>query len=256
MKTLTVGHEGGVTRVELNRPAVRNAFNAELIAELTLVFTSLPPATRVVVLSGAGKAFCAGADLDWMTGSVAYSRQENQADAERLADMLRAVDDAPAVVIGRVHGAALGGGVGLVSCCDVVVATADCKLGLTEVRLGLVPAVISPYVLRKIGPSAARRYFATGEIFDAARALAMGLVHEVVASEAELDAVVAGLALAVQKNGPQAVREAKLLVRDVPGLSATEARQHTAAVIARLRVSPEGQEGLRAFLEKRDPVWP
>ncbi len=255
MSTLHVESGNGKTRVCLNRPAVRNAFNEELIGELTNVFSELPVGTRVVELCGAGSVFCAGADLEWMKKSATFSEAENADDARRLAAMFKAIDEAPAVVIGRVQGAALGGGAGLVTCCDIVVASDDAKLGFTEVRLGLVPAVISPFVIRKIGVSQARRLFLTGEVFSAPLAKQFGLVHEVVAT-AELDATVQRLTEALLKNGPAALRSAKELVRAVLVLDAERILDYTVGTIAALRVSAEGQEGLAAFLEKRPPRWP
>ncbi len=255
MPTLAIRQDGPVLRVALDRPQVRNAFNDEVLRELSEVFGSLTSGTRVIVLSGNGAAFCAGADLDWMKQSATFTREENERDAAALARLFEVIDEAPVVVVGRLHGAAMGGGVGLLACCDIVVAADDAKVGLTEVRLGLVPAVISPFVLAKIGASQARRYFVTGEVFSAAEARRIGLVHEVV-PPAELDATIERLVAAIAKNGPHAVATAKRLVRDVAGRPPRELRDYTAQTIATLRVSPEGQEGLRAFLEKREPRFP
>ena len=253
---LEVTHSGPVLRVTLNRPEVRNAFNPAMIAELTTVFSGVEAdgAVRVVVLAGAGKSFCAGADLTWMREMAAYTREQNVADALRLAAMLEAVQGCPVPVIARVHGAALGGGAGLAAACDVVVAAADATFGFTEARLGIAPAVIAPFVLRKIGTGHARALFVTGERFDAARAERIGLVHKVVAPPA-LDAAVEETIAAVLACGPGAVRACKELVDRVPGLSREEARAYTAETIAALRAAPEGQEGMRAFLEKRAPCF-
>ncbi len=253
---LEVTRDDVVLRVTLNRPEVRNAFNPAMIAELTAVFSGVEPdgAVRAVVLDGAGKSFCAGADLTWMSEMAAYTREENVADALRLAAMLEAVQGCPAPVIARVHGAALGGGAGLVSACDVVVAADDAAFGFTEARLGIAPAVIVPFVLPKIGPGHARALFVTGERFDAARAERIGLVHRVVAPPA-LDAAVEETLAAVLACGPRAVRACKELIDRVPGLSRAEARAYTAETIAALRAAPEGQEGMRAFLEKRAPCF-
>jgi methylglutaconyl-CoA hydratase len=254
MQTLRLEIRGATTWVWLARPAVRNAFNDALIEELRDVFAGLSAGTRVVVLSGEGEAFSAGADLDWMRSSAGLSREENAEEAARLAALFEAVDDASQVVITRIHGAALGGAVGLIACSDIAVASDRAKLGLTEVRLGLIPAVISPYVVRKIGESAARRYFLTGEIFDADCGRELGLIHAVVPAS-ELDTTIEQLVAAVLANGPQAVREAKRLIREVRQRDPAAAREYAVEAIARLRVSEEGQEGLAAFLEKREASW-
>ena len=254
MKTILVTCDGGVTTVLLNRPEVRNAFNDTMVSELREVFTNLDKSTRAVVLTGAGKAFCAGADLNWMKQSVSYTQEENATDAGAMVGLFRAINECPIPVIGRVNGAALGGGVGLISCCDMVVASDRAKFGLTEVRLGLVPAVISPFVLGKIPKAEARRYFLTGEIFSAEAAQKMGLVQKVVSLET-LDQAVKLWTDALASNGPNAVREAKRLVFEISDRATDDALQFAVDVIARLRVSPEGQEGLAAFLEKREPNW-
>lgn len=256
---LRVERSGSVARVTLDRPAVRNAFNAELIAELQSTFAALgaeaPDALRAVVLAGNGRSFCAGADIEWMRASLSLSLAENEADARRMADMFAVIDACPAPVIARVHGAALGGGMGLCAVADVVVTTKDCLFGFTEAKLGILPAVIAPFVLAKIGESAARRFFATGERFSADRAREIGLVHEVVADEAALDERVAGVVAEIGSAGPTAARAAKATIRDLRQRSAHEARALTVERIARQRTSPEGQEGLAAFLEKRPPAW-
>ena len=259
MSGLRVERDGSFARVTLDRPEVRNAFDAELIAELRQAFESLagepPDRLRGVVLAGAGSVFCAGADVDWMRSAIGLGVEENERDAAALHAMLAAVDACPVPVIARVQGAALGGGMGLCAVSDVVVATADTTFGFTEAKLGIIPAVISPFVVAKIGESHARALFPTGQRFDADRALRIGLVHEVVPDEAELDAAVDGLVAELRSAGPTAARAAKALVRELRRLSPEEARGHTIRHIAQQRTSPEGQEGLGAFLEKRPPRW-
>lgn len=254
-----VEREGPVARVILARPEVRNAFNSELIGALTDAFAALATepadALRAVVLAGEGPVFCAGADVAWMRAAAAMDVDANEADAGRLADMLEAIDTCPAPVFARVHGAALGGGMGLCAVSDVVVATADATFGFTETRLGILPAVIGPFALAKIGESNARAWFLTGGRFDAARARDIGLVHEVVSDEGALDARIVELVGELLAAGPTAVREAKALIRRLRGQPAAQARALTVAAIARQRTSPEGQEGLAAFLDKRDPSW-
>ncbi len=254
MNTITVT-DGPFVTVTLNRPDVRNAFNEQLIAELTGWATEAAASKgiRAAILRGAGKTFCAGADVNWMAKTVTYTREENLADAERMRRMFQAIDELPFPVIGRIHGAALGGGAGLAAVCDMVVAADDATFGFTEVKLGILPAVISPFALRKVGISAARELFLTGARFTAARAREIGLVHAVV-PEAELDARVESYAGEIRSAAPEAVREAKRLIRDVSGRVKNEA-EITASAIADRRVSPEGQEGLRAFLEKKKPGW-
>ena len=245
MSALRTERDDPLLRVTLARPDVRNAFDAALIAELAEAFGDVGD-SRAVVLSGDGPSFCAGADVDWMRASVNLSYEENVADALRLRAMLDAIDNCPAPVIGAVHGHALGGGVGLVACCDIVVAHRETQFAFSEVKLGIVPAVISPFALAKIGPSAARRYFVTGERFDAETALRIGLVHAVVEDvAAAVDEIVAE----VLSAGPAATRAAKELARTP--LSGED----TASRIATHRTGAEGQEGLRAFLEKRRPAW-
>ncbi len=253
---LRLARQGFVTYVTLARPEVFNAFNAQLIAELQRVFDQLSEddSIRAVVLAGEGRNFCAGADLNWMRSSLDFSHDENIADALAMSDMFRAINTCRHPVIGRVQGAALGGGSGLAAVCDVVVAAEDARFGFTEARLGIAPAVISPFVVRKIGESAARALFVTAERFDAARALAIGLVHKVVPA-ADLDEAVRNVLRDIGQSGPAGVRAAKLLARTVTALDEEEARETTAATIASLRVGPEGQEGIRAFLEKRSPSW-
>jgi methylglutaconyl-CoA hydratase len=246
-----------VAEVWLNRPDVRNAFNDEVIAELTQTFEQLAaqPELRVVLLSGRGKAFCAGADLNWMRAMADYSWEQNRADAQRLADMLWTLDQCPVPVVGRVQGDCYAGGMGLASICDVLVASSKVTFCLSEARLGLLPATISPYVIRAMGAQAARRYFTTAERLSAAQAHAMGLVHELCEPEA-LDVKVAEIVATLVANGPAAVKACKRLVRDVAGQDITEAlRAETARRIADIRASDEGKEGLQSFLGKRSPNW-
>ena len=257
MSDLQLQRDGSVARVRLDRPELHNAFDAHLIAELTrtLVELGADPQLRVVVLEGAGASFSAGADLHWMRDMASASEAENRDDALALARLLRTLDTVPKPTIARVHGAAFGGGVGLVAACDIAIGVPEAKFGLTESKLGLLPAVISPYVIAAIGARQARRWFATSEIFDAAQAHRIGLLHEIVAAET-LDATVQRQIELLLKAGPLAAASAKTLVRET-----TEARDANAidaanvALIARLRVSPEGQEGIAAFLEKRKPAW-
>ena len=257
--TVHVVRDGAVARITLARPDVRNAFNAELIADLHDAFTTLagepPDALRAVVLAGEGAAFCAGADVMWMRASAALSVQDNEADARRMAEMLESIDGCPVPVVARVHGAALGGGMGLCAVADVTLAAADTVFGFTETKLGILPAVISPFVIARIGEGQARALFPTGERFDAERARRIGLVHEVLPDEAALDERVAALVGELLNVGPTAARAAKAIVRDQRGLSPAETRSLTVGAIARQRVSPEGQEGLTAYLEKRPPTW-
>lgn len=236
--------DGGVLRITLARPERRNAFDAALIAELTAAFAGIGDA-RAVILAGEGQSFCAGADVEWQRSSVDLSFEENIEDALHLYRMCEAVDRCPAPVVARVHGYALGGGSGLVACADIAVAAPDAVFGFSEVKLGIIPAVISPFVLPRIG-SHARRYFLTGERFDAATAFRIGLVEEVADN---LDAAVDRVVAELLTSGPRATREAKRLVREGP------LAEETAEIAARLRAGDEGQEGLRAFLERREPNW-
>jgi len=242
----------GVARVFLARPEVRNAFNAEMIERLYDTFVRITAAddVRAVVLAGEGKVFCGGADVNWMRASLDLTFESNVADAERMSDMFRAIDNCSKPVIAKIHGAALGGGSGLAAVCDIAVADDDAIFGFTEVKLGIIPAVISPFVLAKIGASQARALFVTGERFDAARAKAIGLVHDVVSS-ADLDAAVDRYFAEIFTAGPAAIAAAKLLVRRVLDSPYDESRTITTEAIARQRAGPEGQEGLRAFLEQR-----
>jgi methylglutaconyl-CoA hydratase len=253
---LTVRRDGPVEFVSLNRPDVRNAFNETLIAELTGWATAVreDPTVQVVVLSGAGKSFCAGADISWMAKTVAFSREENIRDATAASQMFVALDTLPMPLVGRVHGAALGGGVGLAAVCDIVVAEDRAMFGFTEVKLGILPAVISPFVLHKIGRSAARELFLTGARFSAERAREIGLVHAVV-GEADLDGTVQKYVEECLTGGREAMAAAKALIATVWDQPLEKATAVTAAALAERRVSAEGQEGLRAFLEKRKPAW-
>jgi methylglutaconyl-CoA hydratase len=245
LTALRIEHEAEVLRVAMARPERRNAFDAALIDELAAAFADVGD-VRAVVLSGDGPSFSAGADVEWMRSSVDLSFDENVADALRLRAMLDAIDSCPAPVVGRVQGHALGGGCGLVACCDIAIAEPTAQFAFSEVKLGIVPAVISPFALAKIGPGAARRYFVTGERFSAAEALRIGLIHAVAD---DLDDAVGRVVEELLSAGPTAARAAKDLAR------APRSAEETAARIAEHRTSPEGQEGLRAFLEKRSPTW-
>lgn len=246
--------------ITLNRPASRNAFDAALIDELHAAVVGLEEDVRVLVLTGAGSSFCAGADLRYMRASRTWSAAENTADAQRLMRLFRALNEAPCVVIGRINGAAIGGGAGLVACCDVVVAHERATFGFAEVRLGIVPAVISPFVLAKIGAPQARRYFLTGERFSAQRARDIGLVHEVALGEkgenAGLDLLVQGMVDEALWAAPGAVAVAKTLIREVADSPCDTPLLHRmAATIAELRSGEEAQQGFAAFLERRPPPW-
>jgi enoyl-CoA hydratase/carnithine racemase len=244
VSSLRVERDGAVLRVTLAKPERRNAFDAALIRELTEAFADVGDA-RAVVLGGDGESFCAGADVEWQRSSIDLSFDENVEDALRLYRMCEAIDTCPAPVVARVQGYALGGGSGLVACADVAIATRASTFGFSEVKLGIIPAVISPFVLPKIGAHA-RRYFLTGERFGAETALRIGLIHDV---SDEPDEAVERVVGELLTSGPEAVREAKRLIRERP------AGEETARIAARLRSGDEGQEGLRAFLEKRTPGW-
>ena len=256
MPSVLIEHDGPVLRLTLNRPEVRNAFDEEMIQSLSaaVLHAGEDRLVRVIVLAGTGKAFCAGADIGWMAKAIAYSRQENLSDAEDLARLLERLDTLPVPVIGRIQGSALGGGVGLAAICDIAIAAHDAVFALSEVKLGILPAVVAPYVLRKIGISAARELFLTGARFDAARAREIGLVHEVVPAS-DLDAAVRRRIDEVLTAGPQGIAAAKALIREIAGLHPEDVIGITTNAIASQRVSEEGQEGLRAFLEKRKPSW-
>jgi methylglutaconyl-CoA hydratase len=256
MSSVLIERDGAILRITLNRPDVRNAIDEEVINSLSSAATAVAEdrTLRAVVLAGNGKAFCAGADIGWMAKAIAYSRQENLSDAEDLARLMERFDTLPVPVIGRVQGSALGGGVGLAAVCDIVVATDDAVFGLTEVKLGILPAVVAPYVLRKIGISPARELFLTGVRFDAMRAKEIGLVHEVVPADV-LDAAVSRRIAEVLAASPAGIARAKALIREIAGAQPDHVIGLTTNAIAAQRVSEEGQEGLRAFLEKRKPSW-
>ncbi|MEO6913640.1 MAG: enoyl-CoA hydratase-related protein, partial [Candidatus Baltobacteraceae bacterium] len=248
--------QGTVACLTLSRPDVRNAFNAEVIAELRSAFDRLSedPGVRAIVLAGAGKVFCGGADIAWMRGSLDLSRAENVADAQRMSEMFRAIDRCSKPVIAQIHGAALGGGAGLAAVCDIAIASDETLFGFTETKLGIIPAVISPFVLAKIGTSNARALFLTGERFDAARALRIGLIHEVVPLT-QLESAVMRVTNELLSAGPQAIAAAKRLIVSVAQSSYEQSKSLTAGAIAAQRTTPEGQEGLRAFLERRKASW-
>ena len=256
-ETLDVVREGPVLHVRLNRPDVRNAFNGKVVEELGLVFreADLDADARVVVLSGNGKSFSAGADLAWMQEQAELPTEQNERSAERMARMFLAIARCRKPVIGRIHGHALGGGTGLTASVDMAFCTQDCQFGLTEVKLGIVPAVISPYVMQKIGTGRARTLFLTGERFDGNEAQRIGLVHKACADEKALDAEVQRTIGELLAAGPMAVASAKELIRSVGALSLEEAIPVTSKWIASLRATPEAREGMGAFLGKRKPNW-
>ena len=253
------GPGGAVARVTLSRPDVHNAFDAALIADLRTTFATLareePPHLRAVVLAGDGPSFCAGADLAWMRSAMALDTEGNEQDAMAMADMYETIDICPVPVIARVHGAALGGGMGLLAVSDLVIAESGTRFGFTETRLGILPSVISPFVVAKIGESHARALFPSGRRFDATRAARIGLVHEIVEGDEALDGAVESAIDDLLAAGPTAARAAKAIVREVRGLGHGSAKWHTARVIARQRTSEEAQEGFLAFTEKRRPSW-
>jgi len=252
---ISVEQAGPVVRVTLNRPEVRNAFNEEVVADLTDWAENVTQTgARVAVLAGAGKAFCAGADLNWMSRMVNYSFDDNVRDASAMAAMFNALDSLPIPLIGRVHGAALGGGSGLAAVCDIVVAADDAIFGFTEAKLGILPAVVSPFVVQKIGVSAARELFLTAARFSASRAREIGLAHAVV-PEADLDAAVDGYVRELLTSAPAAITGAKHLIAAVANCIPSDIDDVTAETIARHRVSAEGQDGMLAFLEKRKARW-
>ena len=251
--TLLIEEGDGVLTVTLNRPEVHNAFNDELISEAIGLFQNIGSRNaRAVVLRGTGTNFCAGADLNWMSKMVSYTRDQNIHDSSLLAKMYALMNECPVPLIGVVQGAAIGGGVGLVAVCDVVIAKPDTKFGLSEVKLGILPAVISPYVIAKIGTSHARALFLTGERFDAERALRIGLVHRVAE---DVDAALADTLKQLKTSGPEAVRECKKLIAFVSTNEAAESIPYTIEAIATRRVSEEGQQGMQAFLKKEKAPW-
>jgi len=258
MSTIAIERQGPVGLVTLNKPERHNAFDDIVIGELTEALRSMEAedGVRVVVLSAAGRSFSAGADLDWMKRASGYSKDENLRDAMALGTLMRTLDHLRKPTVARVHGNAFGGGVGLVACCDVAVATQNAEFALTEVKLGLIPAVISPYVVAAIGAKNARRYFLTAERFPAADAYRMGLIHELAGDDNDLDEKVGTIVDALLVAGPVAQREAKDLIRSVANRPMhSEILQDTADRIARIRTSPEGKEGIGAFLEKRKASW-
>ncbi len=256
-ETLILQQTGALATVTLNRPDVRNAFNETMIVELGQVFTHLAslPDVRAIVLAANGPAFCAGGDLNWMKKMAHYNDAENHADALHLANMLRAIYTCPQPVVARVHGDCYAGGMGLVSACDMIVAAPGAYFCLSEVKLGLIPATISPYVIKAMGEQAARRYFLTAERFTAQEAYRFGMVHELADAET-IDTTVAAITNALLGNSPNAVRQAKVLVREIAGREVDDALlDDTAQRIAQIRASSEGREGVTSFLEKRKPNW-
>jgi methylglutaconyl-CoA hydratase len=255
-QTILAERDGPIGRVWLNRPEVRNAFNAVMIGELRDALRALADdeAVRVIVISGRGTSFCAGADLAWMRDIVHFSKEQNMRESLDLAECLYDVYAVRKPTIARVNGPAIGGGTGFVCACDLAVASTEARFGLSEVKIGVVPAAISPYVLRRIGESRARQYFLTGERFDARRAQEIGLVNLAVAP-AELDRKVEELVSSLLSSGPEALAKAKELLTRVPGMDFAEAKRYTAEMIAGLRTSAEAQEGMAAFLDKRKPKW-
>lgn len=252
-----IEESNAVARVTLARPDVHNAFNEEMIAEITAAFADLGRRddVRVIVLAAEGKSFCAGADVHWMKRMVDFTFEQNAEDADFLARMLRTIRECPKPVIARVHAAAIGGGVGLTAACDIAVAVESALFCLSEVKLGIVPAVISPFVMEKIGPGQMRRYGLTAERFSAAEAKRIGLIHEVFNSPEDMDRWIEQTAQTLIANGPHAISAAKHIMSEVAGILWDQVQARTVETISRLRVSPEGQEGLKSFLEKRKPNW-
>jgi methylglutaconyl-CoA hydratase len=254
MSAVGVASDGPITRISLRRPERKNAFDAALVSDLTAAAREVPPGARAVILRSEGDVFCAGADIAWMRSMADFTLAQNQADSRALAQMFQALYDLPMPLVARVQGDAIGGGAGLVAVADIAVASSKASFAFTETRLGILPAVVSPYVVRKIGPAHATALFATGTRFDAQRALAIGLVEEV-AEPDELDARIEAITKAIAAGGPRAVNSAKRLVREVEGRAPAELVDLTVERIAEMRVSDEGQEGMRAFLERRSPRW-
>ncbi|HET8840020.1 MAG TPA: enoyl-CoA hydratase-related protein [Ktedonobacteraceae bacterium] len=249
-------HNGRIATVTMNRPEVHNALNTALLQDLTNAFAELSrnEDLSAVVLTGAGKSFSAGADMAMMQMAASYTQEQNRQEAQRLNDTFEQLYRFPAPIIARVNGATLGGGLGLLAVCDIGIAVDSARLAFSEVKLGIAPAVISPYVISKIGTSWARRLFITGERFTPVLAREIGLLHTVVTAD-KLDAAVTDVLQELLSGGPHALRACKMLARDIGGMERNDAREITTETIARLRVSEEGQEGLRAFLEKRKPAW-
>jgi len=254
---LKVDIQKSIARVTLDRPELHNAFNADLIRDTTTAFIELGsnPEVRAIILAGNGKSFCAGADLNWMKSMANYSREENIADAKAAARMFFSIAKCPKPVIARVHGAALGGGAGAVAASDIAIAVESAMFGFTEVKLGIVPGVISPFVISRIGPGKARQYFITGERFPASIALNLGLVQQVVADETALDALIDSMIAHILTSAPGAIAAVKDLIFGVAARTMEGALEFTAEAIADARVSPEGQAGMRAFLTREKPPW-
>lgn len=254
---LNVDIQGPTAHVTLDRPEVHNAFNDELVGLLTETFQDLSGRddVRVIVLGGNGKSFCAGADLNWMKRAVDYSHEENLEDARRIARMLNGIARSPKPVIARIHGAALGGGSGLAAACDIAIAVTSAQFGFTEVKLGVLPAVISPFVIARIGPARAREYFITGERFLASSAMDMGLIQHVVANEAALDALIDSKVAQILSSAPRAITAAKELIFETALRSMEESLEIAVQAIARARAGEEGQAGMKAFLERQKPPW-
>jgi len=248
--------KGRVARITLNRPEVHNAFNSVMIGELLSAFGRIKgdAAVRVAVLTGKGRSFCAGADLNWMREIIRYSYEQNLAESLQIAELHHLIYTLPKPTVAMVNGTAIGGGTGFLSACDIAIASGEARFGLSEVKLGLVPAAISPYVVRKIGENKAREYFLTGVRISAQRAAEIGLINEAVPLQ-ELESRVGGLVDQLLTSGPEALARCKELIFNVQRMSTEEARDYTARMIADLRISPEGQEGMAAFLEKRKPSW-
>jgi len=255
-KTIEYARAENIARVIFNRPEVHNAFNLLMILELDDAFEKVmkDPSIRIVVLSGRGKSFCAGADIKWLREIVYYSFEQNLEESLQLAEVLHKIYVSPKPTIAMVNGTAIGGGTGFLSVCDIIVASEEAKFGLSEVKIGLVPAAISPYVIRRIGASHAREYFLTGKRISAKKALEIGLVNRVVPLE-KLEKTVEELIQLLLTSGPEAIASCKELIQNVPDMSFEEVKEYTARMIANLRVSKEGQEGMAAFLEKRKPKW-
>ena len=254
--TIQASVSNGTARIALNRPEVHNAFNDDLLRELAdaVRHATRDREARVLVLTGNGRSFCAGADLNWIGSVLDYTVEQNKKDAATLVDLLDLIEACPKPVIGRINGHAVGGGVGLTAVCDIAIASSEAKFGFSEVKLGIIPAMISPYVLRKIGRGPARELFLTGDRFDAGRARDIGLINDAVPPE-KLDEAVNARVASLLSSAPGALAEAKRLIRLVPDMEASEAREYTLTKIAELRASFEGQEGMRAFLEKRKAGW-
>jgi methylglutaconyl-CoA hydratase len=255
-QTITFKIENQIARIFLNRPEIHNAFNNVMILELSEVFKKISEdeKIRVAVLTGNGQSFCAGADLNWMKKVIDFSYEENLKESLQLAELFYLMYTLPQPTIARVNGAAIGGGAGLVAVCDLVIASEKAKFSLSEVKLGLVPACISPYVLRRVGERVARELFLTGERIDACKALEFGLVNQVVPDD-KLDEAVDERIKQLLSSGPKALAMCKDLLQKIPGMGFEEFKRYTAEVIAKLRISEEGQEGMNAFLEKRKPKW-